>query len=739
MPLVEVNNQVIDFPDEMTEEQITTAIERDIIPQQKTMSAPAPTGQGLSKAIDVAKLPYDLAKRALQSAGLGEQVQSLEETAGALGRGFEQGATLGFQDEAKAALGAAIASPFVNDRSFGELYEESRGLQEKQLKQDIQESPVATIAGGLTGGVLGAGGAAGLTGLAKVAPKAAKWLTQSSGFLTARAKDALQGAVIGAAAGAGMASPEQDRLAGTIVGGTMGGVLSPVVGAGMAGVGALAKKAGSKIDQFVSQKMPDLAKPISLSSADLGDDEARAVFNLAQQGKLGADAADLARNFKDTQSKQFTENFLSLYKGGKQENQALGEGLSKRLQDAADKAFKAKEQAYRVATPATKKASIAKENVLPLINDLKSAIKDYDPEIVVAAKGINKNIEALENLIATKNVKDVKFYTIEALRKRFNALPVNDNASASVVNQAKSALDNFTKDIFEAGIVQGDEQALNLIKQARKANAYYKQNFDSKEANSVIRKFIANEGENLTDEQLLNKFLSVSESGLDGVKSAKEILGDDAKEIFRNGFLNKIYNASITKKPVVDPITKSPILDADNLPVYDDLIQPEKLDNAIERIVGKDIKFLKEAGFTQQDVKMLRQLQVIAKQVKQPIDKSNPSGSGNKIIDYIKKQSLLSTMFKLPVVGNVLEGISDKQSAKQIQNIISGKIPEKSSTLLGAAQKAGQQEVPDVIGPFKESLKTANPEDGFEVRLSDHELPDTPQREYYRNLTGGPR
>lgn len=725
MPLVEVNDQVIEFPDEMTEEQITTAIEKEIIPQQKTAAAPPPTGQAFMKGVDIARLPYDLAKRALQSAGLGEQVKSLEESAGAMGRGFEQGATLGFGDEAKALLGAAIASPFVKDRSFGELYDESRGIQEKQLKQDIQESPVSTIAGGLTGGIFGAGGAAGLTGLAKVSPKAAKWLTQSSGFITARAKDALQGAVTGTATGAGMASPDQDRLAGAAVGGTIGGVLSPIVGAGMAGVSKLVKKGGSAIEQFISQKMPDLAKPISLSSADLGDDEARAVFNLAQQGKLGADAADLARNFKDTQSKQFTENFLSLYKGEPKTNQALGEGLSKRLQDAADKAFKAKSTAYDLAIPATKRASISKENLLPLINDLKTSIKDYDPEIVVASKGVAKNIDALEKLLTTKNVKDVKFYTIEALRKRFNALPVSDNASAAVVGNAKKALDNFTKDIFETGIIQGDEQALNLIKQARKANAYYKQNFDSKEANSVIRKFIANEGENLTDEQLLNKFLSVSESGLDGVKSAKEILGDDAKEIFRNGFLNKIYNSSITKKPVIDPVTKSPILDADNLPVYDDLIQPEKLDNAIERMLGKDMQFLKEAGFTKEDVKILRQLQVVAKQVKQPIDKSNPSGSGNRVIDFVRKQPLLSSVFKMPIVGDVLEGISQKQSAKQVENIISGKIPEQSPTLLGVAKRIGQQETPDFIGSFKESLKTNTPEGGFiDLRGTSNQVDD---------------
>jgi hypothetical protein len=603
-------------------------------------------------------------------------------------RGVQQGATLGYGDEAQAAIGAGIAKMFggkaTTDTSFGDLYNESLASQNKTLDADYRSQFGASLAGNIVGGALGAGGAAGLQALAKVAPNVAKSLVKSSTFLGARAKDALQGVVVGSVAGAG--ADEENRLSGAVTGGALGGVLSPIAGAVGAGIGKLGKTE-SAVEKYIAQQAGDL-QPIRLSAADLGDKEARSVFQLAKVGKLGKEASDLANEFSDAQSRDFADNFISLYKDGKVTNEVLGEGLASRLSEAASKAKALKTEAYKLADPALKVAKIEKGNLIPLSQDLRKAIDGLDFELVPEARKISQYADTLDNLISQKNVKDIKLNTIEALRKRIgsmydNSLSGKGGRGNLAVVKAKNALDNFSNDILEQGIIEGDAGALQLIKEARQANKYWKDNFSGDNANSMIRKFITNEGENLTPEMLLNKFLSVSEGGLDGIKSAKAIFGDNVKPIFKQGLLNKIYNSAITKRPQIDDLGRA-LIDESGLPIYDDIIQPERLANAIERVIGKDAKFVREAGFEAQDIKMLRQLQVVARRVSDPFDKTNPSGSGNRLIDYMSQRPMLAGLFKLPIAGDIAEAVSGKVQANRVRDVISG--ADAVKTLGGSLQ-----------------------------------------------------
>lgn len=158
-----------------------------------------------------------------------------------VGQSLLQGATLGFSDEVQSLIAAAVASPFVSDKTFGELMQDARKSFREEQEQFRKEQPAAAltaeIAGSIaTGGVL-AGGVKQLTG---------------RGLREAIKQSAKTGAQVGAIAGTGFADEEDFLSAGTAEA-TAKGIVS---GAVLGGFTPAAIKGAVSLGKLVPESVP---------------------------------------------------------------------------------------------------------------------------------------------------------------------------------------------------------------------------------------------------------------------------------------------------------------------------------------------------------------------------------------------------------------------------------------------------------------------------------------------------
>lgn len=162
-----------------------------------------------------------------------------------------QGATLGFSDEIQSLIAAAVASPFVSDKTFGQLMVDARKSFREQNEAFKEENPKTALGLELAGG-LATGGAATGAGVARAGLTGA----------------ATTGAAVGGVAGAGFA--DQDELVSpetaqeSLEGAALGFVTGPLT---LAGIKAAAQ-AGRAIPKDMPRKLLESALKIPPRSVD---------------------------------------------------------------------------------------------------------------------------------------------------------------------------------------------------------------------------------------------------------------------------------------------------------------------------------------------------------------------------------------------------------------------------------------------------------------------------------------
>lgn len=167
-----------------------------------------------------------------------EQPQETEQSfAGGASQSLLQGATLGFSDEIQSVVAAAVAAPFISDKTFGQIMTDARASFRADQEKFKSENPKTALGLEIAGG-LATGGA----GLSKTI--AGQTLKQAT------ARGAAAGAGIGATAGAGFADEDvffsQETLEEAIKTGTISaalGGLTPSMIKGAIEAGKLIPKA----------------------------------------------------------------------------------------------------------------------------------------------------------------------------------------------------------------------------------------------------------------------------------------------------------------------------------------------------------------------------------------------------------------------------------------------------------------------------------------------------------------
>ena len=81
-----------------------------------------------------------------------EEEQSVGDFAKGTLEAFTQGGTLGFSDEIESVIAATIASPFVSDKTFGELMKDARKSIRDEQAEFREKNPKTALAAEVTVG-----------------------------------------------------------------------------------------------------------------------------------------------------------------------------------------------------------------------------------------------------------------------------------------------------------------------------------------------------------------------------------------------------------------------------------------------------------------------------------------------------------------------------------------------------------------------------------------------------------
>jgi len=180
------------------------------------------------------------------------ETQPDQSFAGGVGQELLQGATLGFSDEIQSFIAAAVASPFIEDKTFGQIMQDARKSFRDQQEQFREENPNTALGAQIAGGL-----ATGGTGLAKTGlATGGKTLAGTAG------KSALGAGAVGTAAGAGFADEDELFSQETLVEAGKTGALSAILGAATPIVLRGAISAGKLVPKALPESLMETAVKI---------------------------------------------------------------------------------------------------------------------------------------------------------------------------------------------------------------------------------------------------------------------------------------------------------------------------------------------------------------------------------------------------------------------------------------------------------------------------------------------
>lgn len=338
-----------------------------------------------------------------------------------------------------------------------------------------------------------------------------------------------------------------------------------------------------------------------------------------------------------------------------------GEELKSALSSAEGAARKAKETAYAVAEPYAEKLKInvakikhggmgeipeqipsAKNIFTDLGDSVRATIDKFDPDVVKNRGAIEKIVGDFEKQASSG---PVSWKYIDSIRKRLFALPKANDAEAKIRAEALSSFHDYADNLLNRGIIEGDQNAIKLVRDANSKNAYWRKNFTGNDANKVISDFIESRGgiNEIAPENLLDKFINVGDAGYKNTTALQSVLGDKAKPILQHGFYNKLRMQS---------------LDGQN-------IDPSKLSKSITTFLSKN-KTLANSVFNESEISSLKRMAATADRYAKTGE--YPSGVLSKI------------SYKIPIFGPLLEQALKTRGQKIMMDELANPLARNIST-----------------------------------------------------------
>lgn len=437
----------VEFPDEMNDEQITTAIQKNILPNAQSNNA-----EKISKGESV-----------LQGIGDTLTFGTLPKVGGAIGAGIARFARPGLFEE----------------ETFADTYKKGRDTLRERQQQSFEQNPLSYASGALGGGALnpfgrgvntvkGAIGYGGAQGLLHGLGSSDKG---EVGKINLRnIEDAAVEGVIGAATG-GALQGVFNTIAPRITGATK---LTP--------------------EQKQAVKLSEQFKvPLSLGQASQ---------NIAQQisedllagGAKGAPAANIMNAGKNLQQEAFQEAAQNLRSNiGKgnfiEKGQSVKPAIDKIVKDA-NVSKRAINSAYQKAKDAV--SFLDKQSVKKFSNIAQAKFTEeaLTPENAPAAFS---QITSFKKLFDkhSENIDGISFKRLEAWRQGLNrSYKSSKGQDRYGIDLVRKQFDDYLDNTIEKALIKGDKTVLEQFKNARNLAAEWNQRYNTQHKTEFGKKFI---------------------------------------------------------------------------------------------------------------------------------------------------------------------------------------------------------------------------------------------------------
>lgn len=138
-----------------------------------------------------------------------------------------------------------------------------------------------------------------------------------------------------------------------------------------------------------------------------------------------------------------------------------------------------------------------------------------------------KQVYPADGALTPASIKELELVR-KQITKRAQSLVTQDPSQAEALRQLKAHLDKYQSDLLDQSLIRGDENAVNLWRQARDLRADFGRRFNDSD---VITKIM---DENLTQEETVNLLFGGSKMGFGTkagsiVKQVKAVVGEDSQ------------------------------------------------------------------------------------------------------------------------------------------------------------------------------------------------------------------
>lgn len=377
----------------------------------------------------------------------------------------------------------------------------------------------------------------------------------------------------------------------------------------------------------------------------------------------GVRSQELLKDFDAEQLQVITDNIDILLnnigagkvKVGEGSAVDIGELITKEIQDTASQLKNLGKEAYNEASKMAP-TFLSGPGVLGLAQNLKQNATNFmqggrqvriDPSRLERMPIVQNNIKYLDRIIkiySNPKAKSVNFNAIEDFRIRLNsdikgATP--GSPEQLVLQQMKRGLDDYMNEAVENGLLFGDDEAVNLIKNARKSYKAYKDfQIGTGPAKNQMPKIIDGEKSALeVSGIILGGANKLNDKGL-GIDIIKRIIKAEGQ----NGPTAELLKNAILLRTFSDPkggITRAKIVGN----FKDNFVKNKEITKLLftdKEIQGLDL-FVKDVAKTL------------------PVEQRlNPPGSGYTAVNAALQKGIIKPILtKLPLVRNVTETVGE--------------------------------------------------------------------------------
>jgi hypothetical protein len=589
----------------------------------------------------------------------------------AAGRNLLNEATLGFGKNVVARL-----------RSLGDGdYEKELAYQKSQLAGDIENRPVASLAGGITGSVG--------TAFAATPARLANWVGKGGTFLQRSRRFSAVGAPTGALYAVGNRAEGESIPEAAVRGGVTGAFLGPIgvvggdiVSGGIrAGKGAvqgvknLPDRVAQGLDELLSNKqavqqvdIPTPASQVQEYAPSLGGytreagvrmTKGQATGNLEAQkaeeqikkGLGGPEALSSSQTFAEAQKKDIYAQIRTVT--GADPDTLLNSSYNPKMEGIKDtvvNTFKKDKDAVNQSFNNVSLLQKKNGNVVfdkSMVSDFDKALDSWGSKLLPSdLSSVKKEFSDLAEIAKNKNrplVLDDLTAIREKINRRARGLRESDPQLAYNLNDVKGLFDNFISKKIDTSVVSGDTAAIGAYKDAVKEYRAFKTKYDG---TPLIQKLIK-EPDMVTPETFMQSLVGGNQVKNDAKVQLDGLFKAVGKE-----------NAPAVKQAVVDSFWFEKLRDATvNQPINpasgESFLQVSKIRKGIDDLLEN--KSLAQSLYTPKQQKQLKSLSVALGKISKP-QAGVVQGSNTfiQLADYMNKLGVN----RLPGVSVLTSGLN---------------------------------------------------------------------------------